>query len=200
MPVGFTEKQQEEIREQLFAAGIRLIRELGMKRTTVDKLTKECGIAKGSFYLFYSSKEEFLMALVQYTSAKTAEMLQSKLAGRQQMTVKEFFDFFREYLYSDYDLMGTLTIDDFFWLKEHMEEYHLFDPAEQMKSLKGWMALLSDARKDADPGVVFNLIKCIYAMREHRDAMIQESLDASVDELLRTMERYLCEKGDCKSK
>ena len=58
MPAGFTEKEQEKIREELFLAGIKLIKEHGIQKTTVDKLTRSCGIAKGSFYLFYSSKEE----------------------------------------------------------------------------------------------------------------------------------------------
>lgn len=113
MPTGFTNDEQLKIKEDLFQAGIKLIRKYGVQRTTVDKLTKECGIAKGSFYLFYSSKEEYLAALSQYTGQKCQEMLLRKLAGRKQMTTREFFEFFREYIYSDYDLMGSMTIDDF---------------------------------------------------------------------------------------
>lgn len=71
MPAGFTEKEQEKIREELFLAGIKLIKEYGIQKTTVDKLTRSCGIAKGSFYLFYSSKEEYLYALMQYVNEKT---------------------------------------------------------------------------------------------------------------------------------
>lgn len=71
MPAGFTEKEQEKIREELFLAGIKLIKEYGIQKTTVDKLTRNCGIAKGSFYLFYSSKEEYLYALMQYVNEKT---------------------------------------------------------------------------------------------------------------------------------
>ena len=93
MPVGFTDEEQKEIKENLFYAGIELIRELGVQRTTVDKLTKKCGIAKGSFYLFYSSKEEYLMALAMFASEQTSKMLKKKLAGRQQMTTAEFFEF-----------------------------------------------------------------------------------------------------------
>lgn len=196
MPTGFTKEQQETIKEKLFIAGIKLIRELGVQRTTVDKLTKKCGIAKGSFYLFYSSKEEYLLALSEYANAKMQDMLLKKLSGRKQMTTKEFFEFYREYLYSDYDLMGSMNIDDFLWLKQHMADYHLFDPSLQIITLKQWLKLMSDARKDIDPGTVVNLIKSIYAMREHRDTLIEASLDNSIEIVLRTLEIYISGKGN----
>lgn len=196
MPIGFTDEEQKEIKEKLFYAGIELIRELGVQRTTVDKLTKKCGIAKGSFYLFYSSKEEYLMALAAFTSEKTSEMLEKKLAGRKQMSTAEFFEFFREYLYSDLDLMGNLGINDFLWLKEHMSDYHLFDPDEQMITMKQWLDLMYDANTDIDIGAVVNLIKAIYAMREHRDTLVESSLDNSIDILLKALERYVSGKSE----
>lgn len=195
MPTAFTAEQQELIREELFLKGIQLIRQLGVKRTTVDKLTKECGIAKGSFYLFYSSKEEYLMALAGYTSGRAEEMLLAKLAGRKQMSTAEFFEFFREYLYSDYDLMGSMNVNDFLWLKEHMSDYHLFDPDRQVAAMKQWLGLMSDARTDVDTGTVVNLIKSIYAMREHRDTLVEASLDNSIEVELRALEIYISGKG-----
>lgn len=191
MPTGFTEDEQEKIKEALFLAGIRLIRKYGVQRTTVDKLTKECGIAKGSFYLFYSSKEEYLVALSNYTGMKCQEMLLRKLAGRKQMTAKEFFEFFREYIYSDYDLMGSMTIDDFLWIKSHMSEQHFFDPARITLIMQYFMDLISDKKDDVNPGVVTNLVKSIYAMREHRDTFVAEALDDSIELILQMLAEYI---------
>lgn len=196
MPTGFTEDEQQKIKEALFRAGIRLIRKYGVQRTTVDKLTKECGIAKGSFYLFYSSKEEYLAALSNYTGMKCQEMLLRKLAGRKQMTTREFFEFFREYIYSDYDLMGSMTIDDFLWLKSHMSEQHFFDPARLTLVMQGFMDLISDKRDSVDPGVVTNLVKSIYAMREHRDTFVADALDDSIDLILQTLAEYISGNRD----
>ena len=131
MPIPFTKEQQEEIREQLFHKGMKLWRTLGVQRMTVSKLTASCRIAKGSFYSFYESKEAFILALAKWADQKTKEMLERKLAGRRQMSAHEFFEFFREYLYSEYDLMNGLTVDDFLWLKKHMAEADLFNPKEQ---------------------------------------------------------------------
>lgn len=48
MSSAFTEEQQNQIREQLFQAGIRLSKELGVQRMTISKLAAAVGIAKGS--------------------------------------------------------------------------------------------------------------------------------------------------------
>ncbi len=163
---------------------------------TVSKLTSACKIAKGSFYIFFTSKEDFILALVDYAGQRTEAMLAGKLGGRNQMTAHEFFEFLREYLYSEYDLMNGLTIDDFMWLRAHLSDADLFNPHDQLKTVKTWFPLISDLRSDIDYGTVVNLIKCIYAMREHRDTLISVSLDNSIDMILRTVEIYVSGKGN----
>ena len=195
MPEAFTKEQQEEIRERLFHAGICLSRTLGVQRMTVARLTASCGIAKGSFYSFYKSKEEFILALAVWANRNTEEMLVRKLAGRRQMSAHEFLEFFREFLYSEYDLMNGLTVDDFLWLKTHMAEADLFNPVDQLEVVKTWLSLISDAREEIDYGTVVNLMKSIYAMREHRDTLVEESLDNSIEMVIRLLEVYISGKG-----
>lgn len=195
MPEAFTKEKQEEIREQLFHAGVRLSRTIGVQRMTVARLTASCGIAKGSFYSFYKSKEEFILALAEWADRKTKEMLGKKLAGRRQMPTHEFLEFFREFLSSEYDLMNGLTVDDFLWLKTHMAEADLFNPVDQMGVVRMWLSLISDAREDIDYGTVVNLMKSIYAMREHRDTLVEESLDNSIEMVIRLLEVYISGKG-----
>ena len=196
MPASFTREQQEKIKEQLFHAGISLSKSLGMQRMTVSKLTASCGIAKGSFYSFYESKEAFILALAAWADQKTEEMLNGRLAGRRQMSTHEFFDFFREFLYSEYDLMNGLTVDDFLWLKTHMTDADLFDPSDQLETVKMWLSLMSDKRENIDCGTVMNLMKSIYAMREHRANLVEESLDNSIEMVLRLLEVYISGKGE----
>lgn len=95
MPTAFTTEQQEEIRETLFHAGIRLSKEVGVQRMTVSKLAAAAEIAKGSFYSFFESKGAFILALCEYAGKKTQVMFQKHLRGRNQMTTHEFMDFLR---------------------------------------------------------------------------------------------------------
>ncbi len=189
----FTVQEQEKIRENMFTEGLQLLKEYGVQRMTVDKLTKRCQIAKGSFYHFYDSKESYLRALMAYAGQKVEETRQAALAGRKQMTTHEFFQFFREYLYSDYDLLRFVTIEDFLWIQKHLVDPDYFKAKNQMAELERWLSMMSDARKDVDHGVVANLIKSIYAMRESRATMVESALDDTISIMLRTIENYICE-------
>lgn len=195
MPTAFTDEELEHIRSALIQAGIRLSKELGLQKMSVEKLTAAVGIAKGSFYMFFGSKEDFILEVAEYTGAQTEKMLLSRLNGRRKMSAHEFMEFFSEYLHSDFDLMNGLTVEDFFWLKKHIKKQVLFDPDEQIKTAELWLSLINDVRPGVDAGTFVNLIKSIYAIREHGDTMVKASMESSVQVLLRTIEVYVSGKG-----
>ena len=195
VPTAFTDEELEHIRSALIQAGIRLSKELGLQKMSVEKLTAAVGIAKGSFYMFFGSKEDFILEVAEYTGAQTQKMLLSRLNGRRKMSAHEFMEFFSEYLHSDFDLMNGLTVEDFFWLKKHIKKQVLFDPDEQIKTAELWLSLINDVRPGVDAGTFVNLIKSIYAIREHGDTMVKASMESSVQVLLRTIEVYVSGKG-----
>ena len=195
MPTAFTDEELEHIRSALIQAGIRLSKELGLQKMSVEKLTAAVGIAKGSFYMFFGSKEDFILEVAEYTGAQTQKMLLSRLNGRRKMSAHEFMEFFSEYLHSDFDLMNGLTVEDFFWLKKHIKKQVLFDLDEQIKIAELGLSLINDVRPGVDAGTFVNLIKSIYAIREHGDTMVKASMESSVQVLLRTIEVYVSGKG-----
>ncbi|MEI3015823.1 MAG: TetR/AcrR family transcriptional regulator [Oscillospiraceae bacterium] len=195
MPTAFTDEELEHIRSALIQAGIRLSKEPGFQKMSVEKLTAAVVIAKGSFYMFFGSKEDFILEVAEYTGAQTQKMLLSRLNGRRKMSAHEFMEFFSEYLHSDFDLMNGLTVEDFFWLKKHIKKQVLFDPDEQIKTAELWLSLINDVRPGVDAGTFVNLIKSIYAIREHGDTMVKASMESSVQVLLRMIEVYVSGKG-----
>lgn len=50
-------------REEILAAGERVIRARGPERATVDEIVAAAGVAKGTFYLYFRSKADLLAAL-----------------------------------------------------------------------------------------------------------------------------------------
>lgn len=195
MPTAFTDEEMKQIRIKLITVGIRLSRELGIQKMSVDKLTSAVGIAKGSFYLFFGSKEDFILEMEEYAGAETQKMLLAKLNGRSQMSAHEFIEFFDEYLHSEFDVMSRLTVNDFLWLRKHITKRVLFDPGEQLQTARLWLSLIDDVREGVDVGTFVNLIKSIYAIREHRDTMVKASIENSIRVMLRTIEIYISGKG-----
>ena len=196
MPIAFTEEEMTKLRHELILAGIRLSRELGLQRMSVEKITSAVEIAKGSFYIFFDSKEDFILEIADHANRETEKMLLAALNGRRQMSAHEFISFFNTYIHSDYDLMGGLTVNDFFWLQKHIKKQDLFDPDAQLKTAQLWLSLINDVRDGVDVGTFINLIKSIYAIREHSDTMVKSSIENSIQVILRTIEIYISGKGD----
>ncbi|WP_179133947.1 TetR/AcrR family transcriptional regulator [Halobacillus massiliensis] len=65
MPRGFNQKEKEKIKETLINEGKQLFSRYGLKKTSVNELTKAAGIAPGSFYTFFTSKEELYFEILE---------------------------------------------------------------------------------------------------------------------------------------
>ena len=60
MPQIFDKVGRDRVRIQLLETGFELIKQYGMKKTSVSEIAKKTGIATGTFYNFFPSKEEFI--------------------------------------------------------------------------------------------------------------------------------------------
>lgn len=65
MPKIFSERDREVIRGKLLDEGMRELEHKGYRSISVDSITSGAGIAKGTFYAFFNSKEEFFYEIFQ---------------------------------------------------------------------------------------------------------------------------------------
>ena len=57
MALPFTDTQKTTIKERLLKSAMKHALKIGIKKTSLDMLAQDAGIAKSSFYKFYDSKE-----------------------------------------------------------------------------------------------------------------------------------------------
>ena len=87
MPKAFSDHEKETIRLQMREKGKRLFEKQALRKTGVDELTEAAGISKGAFYLFYDTKEElFLEVLEQRDTDFTRDFIRK--IKREGITVK----------------------------------------------------------------------------------------------------------------
>lgn len=68
-------KRPADRRQELLAAGLRLFVERGVAQTAVADITDAVGVAKGTFYLYFASKEQLLAALRAWYTAELLDRL-----------------------------------------------------------------------------------------------------------------------------
>lgn len=80
MPDHFDQEERALIRARILESGARLFRTRGVKATTVAEIARAVGIAKGSFYAFFSSKEALLADLLDAAEREIRKVLLLRLA------------------------------------------------------------------------------------------------------------------------
>src|SRR5919109_5032055 len=61
-----TAKSPEDRRQELMDAALRVLRDKGASVATISDITEAAGVAKGTFYLYFDSKEHLLAALKEW--------------------------------------------------------------------------------------------------------------------------------------
>ena len=104
MSRAFNEEEKEAIRKKLITEGRVLFERYGLKKTNVAEIADAAGIAKGSFYNFYNSKEELFIDVLDGFEGEMQQELIAQITGmnlsRKEM-LKELLGFLFEKQYEN---------------------------------------------------------------------------------------------------
>ena len=84
MPKTFTKKEREFIQQRLMEEAKNCLVQYGARKTTVDELVKRVNIPKGTFYLFYDSKELLFYDVFNYFHDELHEKIIFEIASLKQ--------------------------------------------------------------------------------------------------------------------
>lgn len=107
------EKKKQETRNRIFEVSGKLFKEKGFQNTTIDEITKEAGIAKGTFFNYFPTKE----SLLYYFKEQKEEFLLSFMKKQLSLDIPlkkklmEFFILLAEYYEKDKELSRLLFFE-----------------------------------------------------------------------------------------
>lgn len=113
MPKIYSQSEKDDIKARLKEAAQKSLMMNGVKKTTVDHLVEEVHIPKGTFYLFYKSKEVLIFEVLIEFHEQFEHALQSDLSQMdfQNITAEQLTQFIFEFfkMARDNPLFQTLT-------------------------------------------------------------------------------------------
>jgi TetR/AcrR family transcriptional regulator, transcriptional repressor for nem operon len=80
-------KPAEQRRAELLAAGQELFLAKGIAGTSLDDITQRAGVSKGLFYLYFSAKEDLVLALREQFSRDLAERMRAAIEATPASTM-----------------------------------------------------------------------------------------------------------------
>ena len=98
-------------RQRLLSESLRLFREKGYEDTTVAEITQAAGVAKGTFFNYFPTKEDVLLALGEQTLGRMQQVEASELfgSGSTQRKVSVLFQSLAAGLDADRDLVRQMV-------------------------------------------------------------------------------------------
>ena len=116
MPKSYSDQERAYIKNRLKEEAATCMGQFGIRRTTVDELVKRVHIPKGTFYLFYQSKELLLFEVIQEQHELVNQKLYQELSGLAQtkLSAENITD----------------VIFEFYKLTEEMPVFRLMDSEE----------------------------------------------------------------------
>jgi AcrR family transcriptional regulator len=196
MPKAFSEHEKETIRAQMREKGKKLFEKQGLKKTSVDELTEAVGISKGAFYLFYESKEELFLEIMEQLEkdiqASILAFTMKPKANARQSLKSLLWNFLVSW--EDYPLLKNFTKSEFDYLirkipAQRVQEHTTHDEEfingflQKMKS-EGIMV-------KAPPRTVTNLVKTLFIISLHRDDIGEEIYKESMNILTGLVAGYI---------
>ena len=189
MPKSYSEQERAYITKRLKEEAAACMGQFGIRRTTVDEIVKRVNIPKGTFYLFYPSKELLLFDVIQEQHELVNQKLYQALSGLAETDLSAdtitdvIFEFYR--LTEEmpvFRLMDSGEIELLVRkLPQEVVEAHLREDTDTIREL---LSLLP-AKKEVDTDVLSAAFHAIYYATLHK----KEIGEAQYEQALRLLIR-----------
>ena len=186
MPKGFSEKEKQEIRQTLFEKGKTLFSMYGLKKTSVEDITKAVGIAQGSFYSFYGSKEELYFTIIEAEE----NLLREQLATGMDERPENPEDAIKTLLLRSFELIEKSPIIKRLYAENEMETLVRKLPKEMVEAhlSKDSSAITPVLKKWQDAGflrdwnseVLMGVFRALFFMTLHKKEIGESVFDESL--------------------
>lgn len=192
MARGFTDREKEIIRNDLIEAGRELFGTYGLKKTNIEDLTKAVGIAQGSFYNFFNSKEELYLEVIDREGEAIKQKFLKKDKSIKTLTRESFKTFFKKAL----QIVNTNPIIKQMFLEEEVDLLIRKIPPGKMKEynkkllhdflplIKKWQqegAVIDDYRPEVVVAVLQTMYHPILHKKDFDDGVFNEMIELLAD-------------------
>jgi AcrR family transcriptional regulator len=190
MPRALTEEEKCRQCDRLLEKGKDVVFTHGIKKVSVDDITKAAGMAKGLFYHHFQSKEEYLLKLIWYVHEHFFSQAEQMIINKNDLQADT-----RRFLTNLFN-MPELS----FFIKNHHDINALMDylpkdevQATEQKEVTMYEKMLVLAGIDTErikPGVVHNYLHTLYMMMSS-DLMVKKDLQETFDSMIDGLVAYI---------
>ncbi len=184
MPIRvFTEEEKEKLREGMLSQAFELLAKYGLKHMSVDKITKQVGIGKSTFYSFFESKEDYVSQAIELNRKKMLDRLDAVFMDAK-MPPARLFDLFFNRLLCNNSIYRNFSAEDERALYELEKSHGKEVSLDREKAIaQRIFKHVEGVREDYDMGLCANYIKLIVLAYENAYLFHPSHFEKMQDEL-----------------
>ena len=189
MPRAFNERERNLIKERIRKAAASLMIRNGVRHTTIDAIVKSAMIPKGTFYLFYATKEELLFEVLENEHEKVEKSIFEQISKVNPSTINP--DSATELIYSFYKmvdehpLLATISREDVTLISQRLPEERISKHLEEDRNMSAKLMRFLPLKDGITVETVSSSLHAIYFTMLH----LKETADDKSEELLKLIIR-----------
>ena len=191
MPNIFSEEEKEMLKKQMLEVGFALIREHGVTHASVDKVTESVGIGRTTFYNFFTTKEQFLVEVMQYQRQKGKNHLLQVLKDRDKMTVSEAKEYLRYLMTGEETIYQYMTVEESNHISKTVPGAFIPDLAKETRTINSIVTHMEGVKENLEYGVIANLMKTLAIMQTEKEVFHKNEFRKTLDEVLELLFSYI---------
>ena len=190
MPQIFDEAGREKVRVMLLESGFDLIKTYGLKKTSISDITKRTGIATGTFYNFFSTKEDFVYQIVVYKRNQSKDMM-TGLAKNGKIDKKAFRTYLTTLYTSDNNIFEYLNENEIAQLKARWPEEYWRSAENDQATIEYMLRVLKNPKPDLDWKILGNMFKAMALIGHGREQLYSDKYEETIEIFAETIVKYI---------
>ncbi len=174
-------------KQQLYQSAKAMFSERGFKDTNISAITKAANMAVGTFYLYYSSKEQLFMEIFKDENTRLKRELLDKLDLNEspKAIILRMLQINQEGIQTNPILREWYTSDEFRKIEQAYREAHAIDSLNFLYDtflslVERWQAE-GKMRSDIDSKMIMKVFEAVINVDTHKDELGMEYFPRLLD-------------------
>jgi len=188
VPKIYSNEKRQEIRNQLMLVGLELIKQNGLKRMSIQELTKRVGIAQGTFYNFFSSKEMLVYELADVYQKRTKLQLEEIIQAKGYLERNDLGELYsRMFLRDEDNVYRFITREDLQNLYTRLPRDCFYRMTDIKAEMERNLLHAREKKENYDLNAVINWIQIMNLTLQNKDILVAAGIEKMILRMIENM-------------
>ncbi len=191
MPSIFSNEERAVVRENLLLSGFELLKKYGYKKTLVEEIAKSAGIAKGTFYNFFKSKELFFYELMLYIRDKNRDKMRQLFSNGKPVTHDKLVNYLKEKYLEDETIYTYLTTEDLITIFRKLPKEQHICKEDSTAYAHTILAAIPNDKTKYNIDVVLNILNIMAISASNKELLHSKGYEETIEFLSNSLADYI---------